>query len=103
MDALDKPKSYGPKIIGSIVILLIIVLFSVQNSSETLIKFMIWEGMAPLVIIMVVSFALGLCFALIALLPVNRYANLKNKRIHELESQISILENKLIKQRDQNF
>lgn len=92
MEASDKPKNYGWKVLISIVILLLIVIFSVQNSTGTRIKFLMWDRETPLVFLMVFSFALGLGFALLAIWPVSRHSKRKSKLIKELQLRIEFLE-----------
>ncbi len=94
MEASDKPKNYGWKVLISIVILLLIVVFSVQNSTGTRIKFLIWDRETPLVFLMVFSFVLGLSFALLAIWPVSRHSKRKSKLIKELQLRIDFLEDK---------
>lgn len=92
MEASDKPKNYGWKVLISIIILLLIVVFSVQNSTGTRIKFLMWDRETPLVFLMVFSFVLGLSFALLAIWPVSRHSKRKSKLIKELQLRIDFLE-----------
>jgi|GEM_PF-4497554 len=97
MELSDKPKNYGWKVLLAIIILLAIVVFSVQNSNQTLVKLWFWEGNAPLVFLMVFSFVLGLSFALLAIWPVSRHSKRKSKLIKELQTRIDVLEQNLSK------
>jgi uncharacterized integral membrane protein len=102
MEFEDKPKNYGWKILSLIVILLLIVIFSVQNSTETLVKILFWEGNAPLVLLMVFCFALGLSFALIAIWPISRHSKRKTKLIREMELRIDLLEQEIKRKESTN-
>lgn len=96
MEISDKPASYGWKILLSMAILLLIVVFSVQNSTDTPVKLWFWEGSAPLVLLFVICFMLGLSFTLVLIWPISRHSKRKSKLIKELQNRIEILEQKLI-------
>ena len=95
MEISDKPANYGWKILLSMAILLLIVVFSVQNSTNTPVKLWFWEGSAPLVLLFVVCFMLGLSFTLILIWPISKHSKRKSKLIKELENRVETLEQKL--------
>ena len=103
MEITDQPRNYGWKGFSAIAILLLIVVFSVQNSTDTLVKFWLWEGTAPLVLLLVFSFALGLSFALLAIWPVSRHSKKKSRLIRELQVRIDTLEQQLNKKDTPNI
>jgi uncharacterized integral membrane protein len=76
-------------------ILLLIVVFSVQNSTNTPVKLWFWQGSAPLVLLFVVCFMLGLSFTLILIWPISKHSKRKSKLIKELENRVETLEQKL--------
>lgn len=96
MEISDKPANYGWKVIFAILILLLIVVFSVQNAVETNVKLWLWEGSAPLVLLFLICFILGLGFTLVLIWPISKHSKRKSKLIKELENRIEILEQKLI-------
>ncbi len=95
MEISDKPANYGWKILLSMAILLLIVVFSVQNSTNTPVKLWFWQGSAPLVLLFVVCFMLGLSFTLILIWPISKHSKRKSKLIKELENRVETLEQKL--------
>lgn len=95
MDITDKPKNYNWKVLAGIVILVGIVVFSVQNSTQTPVKLLMFEGTAPLVILLVSCFALGLCFALLIIWPLSRNSKRKTKLIESMQVRIDTLEEQL--------
>jgi uncharacterized integral membrane protein len=92
MEDLQKPKNHSTKIIIGSIIVLILVSFSIQNSGPANVKFLFWEGAAPLVLLFLICFLLGLSFALLALFPLKKYSNKQAKYIKELNTKIEILE-----------
>ncbi len=102
MEISDKPANYGWKILLSMAILLLIVVFSVQNSTDTPVKLWFWAGSAPLVLLFVICFMLGLSFTLILIWPISRHSKRKSKLIKELGNRIEILEQKLIDKNNTN-
>lgn len=95
MENLDKPKNPMGKIIAGIVIIILVVIFALQNSESTAVKLYFWETNAPLVLLFLLCFTAGLCFAILALLPINRNSKRKTKLIEELKSRIESLEYQL--------
>lgn len=95
MEITDKPKNYNWKVLAGIIMLVGIVVFSVQNSVETPVKMLMLEGKAPLVILLVLCFALGLSFALLIIWPLSRNSKRKSKLIEDMQVRIDTLEEQL--------
>lgn len=95
MENLDKPQNPMGKIIAGIILIILVVIFALQNSESTLVKLYFWDANAPLVLLFLLCFTAGLCFAILALLPVSRNSKRKTKLIDELKSRIEILESQL--------
>lgn len=94
MEIDEKPGNYGWKVLLVILVLLALVVFSVQNSTETAIKFWFLERKIPLVFLMVFSFVLGLGFSLLVIWPVSKQSKRKSKLIKELKQRIDLLESR---------
>lgn len=95
MENLDKPKNPMGKIIAGVIIIILVVIFALQNSESTPVKFYFWGADAPLVLLFLLCFTAGLCFAILALLPISRNSKRKTKLIEELQSRIESLESQL--------
>ncbi|MEZ4804489.1 MAG: LapA family protein [Bacteroidia bacterium] len=52
MSNSNTPKNNGFKLVMTIALVLIVVIFALQNSAETMIKFWFWQGDLPLVILL---------------------------------------------------
>jgi uncharacterized integral membrane protein len=102
MENLEKPGNQVVKIVIGIVIITLVVIFSLQNSESTIVKFIAWQGNAPLVLLFLLCFVLGLIFALFAILPVSRHSKRKSRMITELNARIDVLESQLKNQSKQN-
>jgi uncharacterized integral membrane protein len=95
MTAIDEqPKNHIPKIIIGTIIVLLLVVFSVQNSFPATVKLYFWEINAPLVLWFVICFILGITIAIVALWPISRHSKRKTKLIEELKARIELLEYK---------
>ncbi len=95
MENAVKPGNQITKIIIGLIIIVLVVIFSLQNSEATLVRFLVWEGNAPLVLLFLMCFVLGLCFSLMAIWPINSNSKRKSKLIAELNARIEVLESRL--------
>jgi uncharacterized integral membrane protein len=95
METIEKPKNLIAKIVVGLIIIFLVVIFSLQNSDATPVKFFGWEGDAPLVLLFLLCFVLGLSFSLVAIYPLSRYSKRKSKMISELNTRINMLETQL--------
>jgi uncharacterized integral membrane protein len=91
MSNSDTTKNNGLKLVMTIALVLLVVIFALQNSAETMIKFWFWEGYLPLVILLLLCFAIGLITALISMWPISRNSRKESDRNQQLEKQISDL------------
>ncbi|MES2618849.1 MAG: lipopolysaccharide assembly protein LapA domain-containing protein [Bacteroidota bacterium] len=80
------------KLITAVVLLILVIIFAIQNSDTTTVKLWFWDMQLPLIILFLVCFLAGLLFAVLAILPVYKSSNRKSKLIDELQSKINILE-----------
>jgi lipopolysaccharide assembly protein A len=103
MSQEEQSGNYGWKIILAIFIILLVVVFSIQNNTETSVKFWFWDSTAPLVLILFFSFILGLLLMLIMMWPMSRRIKRKNKTIAQLEERIATLERTNIKKDPTDF
>ena len=90
----EQPKNHIPKIIIGTIIVLLLVIFSVQNSNPAAVKFYFWDVNAPLVLWFVICFILGIAISVVALWPISRHSKRKTKLIEELKNRIELLEYK---------
>lgn len=90
---MEQPKYNIGRIITVLAIVLGVVIFSVQNSSDTEVKIFFWSGQAPLVLLFFMCFLLGLALSLLFIVPMRRYSNKQSRLIGELKTRIDILEN----------
>lgn len=88
----EQPKNQLPKIVAGMVVVLLLVIFSVQNSYPAAIRVFFWDINAPLVLSFVICFILGLLTAIIALWPISRHSKRKSKLIDDLKARIELLE-----------
>jgi uncharacterized integral membrane protein len=95
MENMEKSGNQVSKIIIGIIIIILVVIFSLQNSDSTMVRFIVWEGNAPLVLLFLSCFVLGLIVALFAVWPINRHSKRKSKLISELSARIEVLETQL--------
>jgi uncharacterized integral membrane protein len=95
METIEKSGNQVAKIIVGIIIIFLVVIFSLQNSESTLVTFLFWEGNAPLVLLFLLCFVLGLSFSLVAVWPVSRNSKRKSKLIQELNTRIEMLETQI--------
>jgi len=100
MENLEKPGNQVAKIVIGLIVIFLVVIFSLQNSTVTLVKFIVWEGNAPLVLLFLLCFALGLSFSLVAVWPMNKQSKRKTKLISDLNARIDLLESQLKEKQD---
>ncbi|MDP2174812.1 MAG: LapA family protein [Bacteroidota bacterium] len=84
------------KIVLSFIPIILVVIFALQNSNNTIVKVFFWEINAPLVILFLLCFTIGLLFGLMAFFSSYKDAKRKNKIIEQLQQKIDSLENKSI-------
>jgi uncharacterized integral membrane protein len=95
MENSGKSGSFVWKLALGMCIILLVVIFSIQNSNATTVKLWFWDSEAPLVLLLLICFMLGLLFALIFFLPVLRHSNRKSKLIKSMEQRIEMLEQEI--------
>ncbi len=101
METIQKPKGQVTKIILGLILIFLVVIFSLQNSEATMVKFMVWEGNAPLVLLFLLCFVFGLSFSLLAIWPMNKYSKRQSRQVEEMNARIQVLEAQL-KDKQQN-
>ncbi|HEY1046078.1 MAG TPA: LapA family protein [Bacteroidia bacterium] len=89
---MEKPKSNIGRIIFALIIILIIVIFSVQNSAHTDVKIFFWKTSVPLVLLLFLCFIGGICLSLIAIFPMRKYIKAQARLIEELQTRNDILD-----------
>lgn len=83
------------KVVLAVVLMTLIVIFSIQNSSSTPVKVYFWEVNAPLVLLFIISFMLGIIAAIITLWPISRHSKKLHKLVEEQKSKIETLESQI--------
>lgn len=88
-------------LVGALIIAVLAAIFALQNPDLTFVNVFAWEFNAPLALILFITLGVGLVIGLLVLVPsiIRREMKLrqKNKRIHELESQLQEVQNSLEK------
>lgn len=84
------------KIVLSFIPVLLVVIFALQNSNNTEVKVFFWQINAPLVILFLLCFAIGLLFGLFAFFSTYRESKRKNKLIQELKQKLESLNHNTI-------
>jgi uncharacterized integral membrane protein len=82
------------KLALSLIPIVLVVVFSLQNSRNTLVKIFFIETEAPLIILFLVCFSIGLLIGLVVFFGTYRTIKKQNKTIEELNQKIQNLENK---------
>lgn len=100
MEQKDNPGTSYTKLVIGVIIILLLVIFSVQNSMSTTVKVYFWDVNAPLVLLFVISFTLGLLLAVVSVWPISRHSKRKTKLIEQLESRVEFLESQLKQSRE---
>ena len=90
----EKPNSNLYKIIVGITILALIIIFALQNNTNTIVNLWFWTPNAPLILLFLMCFIAGLFFALLALFPIIKNSKRKSKLIKDLQERIEFLETK---------
>lgn len=78
--------------IGTLIIILAIVLFALNNSTMVNINFWIWKVESNLSLVLIVSVTLGALLSFLFSLP---YRDKKNKEIKKKNDQLKLLENEI--------
>lgn len=88
-------------LIGFLILAVAIAIFAVQNSGEAVVKFLGWQFHSSLVVIVLISTAVGVIMAVLLSLPgtFRARARLREQAQHiaELEQRLRELESKNIK------
>jgi uncharacterized integral membrane protein len=88
-------------LIGFLILAMIVAIFSVQNSSEAVVKFIWWQLQSSLVVVILISTALGAIMAIFLSLPGTFRLRMRMReqaqRIAELEQQLQQRETKRTK------
>lgn len=95
MTEITAPKNNMTKVTIAVILMLLVVIFSIQNSSSTPVKVYFWEVNAPLVLLFVICVMLGILAAIIALWPISRYSKKTQKLLEEQKTRIEFLEQQL--------
>ena len=79
-------------LIGFLILAMIVAIFSIQNSGEAVVKFIWWQFQSSLVVVILISTALGAIMAIFLNLPGNFRLRMRmreqSQRIAELEQQL---------------
>lgn len=90
------PKKYPVfKIVLGLVLLSLLIIFSLQNSTSTPLKLLWFQGNAPLVLLFLMFFGMGVLMGLLAVLPLRSASKRKSDLIKQLQERIELLEEKL--------
>lgn len=79
-------------LIGFLILAVVIATFSVQNSGEAIVKFIWWQFQSSLVVVILISTALGAIMAILLSLPGTFRLRM---RLREQSQQIAELEQRL--------
>ncbi len=79
-------------LIGFLMLAMIVAIFSIQNSGEAVVKFIWWQFQSSLVVVILISTALGAIMAIFLNLPGNFRLRMRmreqSQRIAELEQRL---------------
>lgn len=85
-------------LIGFLILAMIVAIFSIQNSGEAVVKFIWWQLQSSLVVVILISTALGAIMAIFLSLPGTFRLRMRMReqaqRIAELEQQLRERETK---------
>ncbi|MBI2883782.1 MAG: LapA family protein [Candidatus Methylomirabilis oxyfera] len=85
-------------LIGFLILAMIVAIFSIQNSGEAVVKFIWWQLQSSLVVVILISTALGAIMAIFLSLPGTFRLRMRMReqaqRIAELEQQLQQRETK---------
>lgn len=88
-------------LIGFLILAMIVAIFSIQNSGEAVVKFISWQLQSSLVVVILISTALGAIMAIFLSLPGTFRLRMRMReqaqRIAELEQQLQQRETKRTK------
>lgn len=79
-------------LIGFLILAMIVAIFSIQNSGEAVVKFIWWQFQSSLVVVILISTALGAIMAILLNLPGNVRLRM---RIREQSQRLAELERRL--------
>jgi uncharacterized integral membrane protein len=88
----DKPKRFLFRILLAIIIVILIVTFSLQNSDITDVRIIFWTASFPLVILFLMCFIAGIFLVLIGAAPIISHSKSKSRLIEQLKERIDFLE-----------
>ena len=79
-------------LIGFLILAIVVAIFSIQNSGEAVVKFIWWQFQSSLVVVILISTALGAIMAIFLNLPGNFRLRMRvreqSQRMAELERQL---------------
>jgi uncharacterized integral membrane protein len=79
-------------LIGFLILAIVVAIFSIQNSGEAVVKFIWWQFQSSLVVVILISAALGAIMAIFLNLPGNFRLRMRmreqSQRIAELERRL---------------
>lgn len=88
-------------LLGFLILAMIVAIFSIQNSNEAVVKFIWWQFQSSLVVVILISTALGAIMAIFLSLPGTFRLRMRMReqaqRIAELEQQLQQREMKRTK------
>jgi uncharacterized integral membrane protein len=88
-------------LIGFLILAMIVAIFSIQNSGEAVVKFVWWQFQSSLVVVILISTALGAIMAIFLSLPGTFRLRMRMReqaqRIAELEQQLQQRDTKRMK------
>lgn len=83
------------KIIIGVLLMVLIVIFALQNNQDTEVKLWFTSFKSPLIILFLICFIFGLFFAVLAVFPLYSNSKRKSKLIDELKKRVDTLEKEL--------
>lgn len=83
-------------LIGFLMLAMLVAIFSIQNSGEAVVKFLWWQFQSSLVVVILISTALGAIMAILLNLPGNVRLRMRmreqSQRMSELERRLQARE-----------
>ncbi|HJX72305.1 MAG TPA: LapA family protein [Bacteroidales bacterium] len=76
-------------LIFSLLLLMLAVIFAVQNSNGIIVKFLFWETAIPVALIVVISLSVGVILGLIFSIPGKKRVKTDNKKTENKTSEKS--------------
>ena len=93
MSSTDNKRLF--RLITGIVLVLIVIIFTLQNNDLQIIHLIFWKTEMPVAFALFLSFLLGLLVAGISLFPGFRRASKAESKLDELREKVNSLETKL--------